>query len=106
MKKMLAMLLLLPPALITVWFFYRALLVPENHIGFDPYLFMSAAGFSLASASLSRDGARVFALALSMMTVAVIAWAVHFELILQYEDWIRLGMPEKPGWAEIVPAKR
>lgn len=26
---------------------------------------------------------------------------LHFNLLLQYEEWIRLGMPDKPSWAAL-----
>ena len=94
---MVALLLLAPPFCIMAWGLYRALQVPENHIGFEPYLFMSAAVFPIVSALLSRGRLRYLALMLSALTVLVVASAVRFNVLLQYEDGIRLGMPEKPA---------
>lgn len=73
---MLTLLLLIPPVWTIAWILYRALWVPENHIGFDPYLFMLAASFSLVSAWLSRGISRHLALALSVLMIAVVAWMV------------------------------
>jgi hypothetical protein len=98
-KKTIAVLLLTPPVVVTAWVLYRALWVPDNHIGFEPSLFMGAAIFSAIAAALSQGRLRLLACAVSLATVGVIAGATHFNLLLQYEDWIRLGMPDKPSWA-------
>lgn len=101
MKKIISVLLLTPPVMMTVWVLYRALWVPDNHIGFEPRLFMGAAGFSLIAAAISKGRFRLLACAVSLATVGVIAGAIHFNLVLQYEEWIRLGMPDKPSWAAL-----
>ena len=101
MKKVLCALLLAPPVLVILWVVQRAFFVPDNHVGFEPYLFMTTAGFAVVSAWLSRGGWRVVALAVSVLTVVVIACAAHFNLLLQYEEWIQRGMPDKPGWAQL-----
>lgn len=101
MKKVLCTLLLTPPVLVILWVLHRAFFVPDNHIGFEPYLFMTTAGFAVVSAWLSRGRWRVAAMAVSVLTVAVIAFAVHFNLLLQYEEWIQRGMPDKPDWAQL-----
>ena len=99
MKKTIAVLLLIPPVMMTVWVLYRAFWVPDSHIGFEPSLFMGAAIFSAIAAALSQGRLRLLACAVSLATVGVIACAIHFNLLLQYEEWIRLGMPDKPSWA-------
>lgn len=101
MKKVLCILLLAPPVLVIFWVLQRAFFVPDNHIGFEPYLFMTTAGFAIVSAWLSHGGWRMAAMAVSVLTVVVIACAVHFNLLLQYEEWIQRGMPDKPGWAQL-----
>ena len=101
MKKTIAVLLLIPPVMMTVWVLYRAFWVPDNHIGFEPSLFMGAAIFSAIAAALSQGRLRLLACAVSLATVGVIACAIHFNLLLQYEEWIRLGMPDKPSWATL-----
>lgn len=101
MKKTIAVLLLIPPVLMTVWVLYRAFWVPDNHIGFDPWLFMGVAGFSVIAAVLSQSRLRQLACAVTLATLVVIGGAIHFNLVLQYEEWIRLGMPDKPSWAAL-----
>lgn len=101
MKKTIAVLLLIPPVLMTVWVLYRALWVPDNHIGFEPSLFMGGAGFSVIAAVLSQSRLRLLACAVSLATVGIVAAAIHFNLLLQYEEWIRRGMPDKPSWAAL-----
>lgn len=87
--------------MVTAWVFYRALWVPDNHIGFEPSLFMGVAVFSVIAAALSKSRLRLIACGVSLATVGVIAGAIHFNLLLQYEEWVRLGMPDKPSWAAL-----
>ena len=101
MKKAIAVLFLVPPVAVTAWVLYRALWLPDNHIGFEPSLFMGSAGFSLIAAALSKGRSRLLACAVTLATVVVIGGAIHFNLLLQYEEWIRLGMPDKPSWAAL-----
>lgn len=101
MKKTIAVLLLIPPVVVIAWVLYRALWVPDNHIGFEPSLFMGAAVFSVIAAARSKGRLRLLAFAVSLATVGVIAGVIHFNLLLQYEEWIRLGMPDKPSWAAL-----
>lgn len=101
MKKTIAVLFLIPPVAVTAWVSYRALWLADNHMGFEPSLFMGSAGFSLIVAALSKGRLRVMACAVSLATVGVVAAAIHFNLLLQYEEWIRRGMPDKPSWAAL-----
>ncbi|MEY4766513.1 MAG: hypothetical protein RI907_3186 [Pseudomonadota bacterium] len=91
----------MPPVAVTASVLYRALWLPDNHIGFEPSLFMGAAGFSLIAAALSTGRFRLLACAVSLATWVIIGGAIHFNLLLSYEAWIRLGMPDKPSWAAI-----
>ena len=100
-KKTISFLLLMPPVMVTAWVLYRALWVPGNHIGFEPSLFMGVALSSVVAAALSRSHLRWVALGVSLVTEGVIAGAIHFNLLLQYEEWICLGMPDKPSWAAL-----
>jgi hypothetical protein len=100
-KKAISVLLLIPPVMVTAWVLHRALWVPDNHIGFEPSLFMGVAASSVIAAALSRGRLRWIAIGVSLATVGVIAGAIHFNLLLQYEEWIRLGMPDKPSWAAL-----
>ena len=101
MKRTIAVLLLIPPIMMTVWVLYRAFWVPDNHIGFEPSLFIGAAGFSVIAAALSQSRLQLLACAMTLATVVVIGETIHFNLLLQYEEWIRLGMPDKPSWAAL-----
>lgn len=102
MKKIAIICSLLPPLVVLLWVFFRIFMVPENHIGIEPRLLMSAAVFSIVSAWLNHGLVRVLSFGISVLLVGVIAWAAHFNLLLQYEEWIRLGMPDKPIWTQII----
>jgi hypothetical protein len=99
LKQASALLLLSPPVLVSVWVVYRSFWVPGNHIGFDPLLLLWALVFSVLVALIGCGWLRVIAWIISVLTAGVIIGAMHFNLLLQYEDWIRLGMPDKPSWA-------
>ncbi|MGE5451289.1 MAG: hypothetical protein ACM3VZ_05515 [Acidobacteriota bacterium] len=50
---------------------------------------------------MGSKGLRFLAWAISILTVSLITAALHFNLLLQYEDWIQRGMPDKPTWATL-----
>lgn len=101
LKRASAFLLLSPPVLVSMWVGYRSFWVSDNHIGFDPMLLLCALVFSGPVAVVGRGRLRVVAWCISALMVVVITAALHFNLLLQYEDWIQRGMPDKPTWATL-----
>ncbi len=100
-KVVVAALLLMPAVVVSAWVLHRSFVVPENRIGFDPALFFWAAGLSIIQGCVGSKGLRVLGWVISILTVGLITAALHFNLLLQYEDWIQRGMPDKPTWATL-----
>ena len=97
-KVVVASLLLMPAVLVSAWVLHRSFCVPENHIGFEPSLLLWAAGPPFILGCVGSRGLRVLGWAMSILTVSLITAASHFNLLLQYEDWIQRGMPDNPTW--------
>lgn len=100
-KVVVAALLLMPAVMASAWVLHRSFVVPENHIGFDPALLFWAAGLSIIQVCVGPKGLRVLGWVISILTVGLVTAALHFNLLLQYEDWIQRGMPDKPTWATL-----
>lgn len=100
-KVVVAALPLMPAVMVSVWVLDRFFSVPENHIGFEPSLLLWAAGPSILQGCAGPKGLRFLAWAISILMVTLITAALHFNLLLQYEDWIQRGMPDKPTWATL-----
>lgn len=100
--KNIAWVCLVLPALIgSCYTVFRIVGVPENHVGIDPWLLAAGALPAIAAAFLEGGVWRVLAFTIAITNLAIVAGAVHFNLLLQYEDWIRIGMPDKPNWFEV-----
>nr|WP_315199957.1 hypothetical protein [uncultured Aquabacterium sp.] len=101
LKIVVAALMLMPAVMVSAWVLHRSFCVPENHIGFEPSLLLWAAGPSFIQGCVGSRGLRVLGWAMSTLTVGLVAVALHFNFLLQYEDWIQRGMPDKPTWATL-----
>ena len=101
LKRASAFLLLSAPLLVSMWVGYRSFWVPENHIGFDPARLLWAVVPSILQGCLGPRGLRALALGISILTAGLITAALHFNLLLQYDDWLQRGMPDKPTWAAL-----
>ena len=89
---------LVSPALISIWYTTaRVVTVTENHVGIDPWWLTAGAGPAILASVLLPTGWRVAAVAIGLVNVIVVATAIHFNFLLQYEDWIQRGMPDKPS---------
>lgn len=75
---------------------YRGFVIPENHISFSPYVFIIGIFPSIVVFVLSRHRTRVIAAIFILLLIGTVVVFVHFNILLQYDDWIKLGMPEKP----------
>ena len=100
-KVVVATLLLMPAVMVSAWVPHRAFCVPDNHIGIEPSLLLWAAGLSIFLGVVGPRGLRFFAWGISTLTVGLITAVLHFNLLLQYDDWIQRGMPDKPTWATL-----
>ena len=94
---------LMPAVMVSAWVLYRSFWVPENHIGFDSAQSPWAVVPSILPGCLGPRGLRALAWVISILTAGLITAALHFNLLLQYDDWVRLGMPDKPTWATQWP---
>ncbi len=99
LKRASVFLLLSAPLLVWMWVGYRSFWVPENYIGFDPAQLLWAVVPSILNGCFGPRGLRALAWVISILTAGLITAALHFNLLLQYEDWIQRGMPDKPTWA-------
>jgi len=91
--------LLVPSITLVLGTALRVIGATGNHIGFDPLLLLVGVPFALIAARFFVGRQRALAIAIGLLNVVVVLCAVHFNLLLQYEDWIRRGMPEPPSWA-------
>jgi hypothetical protein len=103
------------PSLLSIGFVaYRVLLVPVNHTGFTPHYLdaFSIASIQLALALKLERRALWGIVVLAAVNTCLVIWAINSHNFLEYEDWIRRGMPEKtvgagaalPASAAIAPA--
>jgi len=94
MKRLLAAL----PALLSIGFVaYRVLCVPVNHTGFTPHYLniFSMASVLLALAFRLERRALWGIAALAALNTYLVIWAINSHNLLEYEDWIKRGMPGK-----------
>jgi len=103
LKRASAFRLLSAPLLVSMCVGYRSFWVPENHIGFDSAQSPWAVVPSILPGCLGPRGLRALAWAVSVLMVGLITAALHLNLLLQYEDWVQRGMPDKPTWATQWP---
>lgn len=96
LRKILWLTLVTPALVGVVFVIHRIVTVPENHVGLSPWLLAAGAVPALIAAALLPTGWRVAAALIAVANVAIVAMAIHFNFLLQYEDWIDRGMPEKP----------
>ncbi|WP_454722751.1 MULTISPECIES: hypothetical protein [Cupriavidus] len=86
------------PAMLSILFIaFRVLGVAVNHTGFTPHYLdvLSLASVILAIAfRLDRTGLAIVVL-LAIVNMALVIWAIESHNLLEYEDWIRRGMPGK-----------
>jgi len=86
------------PALVSLLFVaYRVLYVPVNHTGFTPHyldIFSIASVLLALLLKLSRSHLWLIAIVAALNTAAIV-WAIDSYNLMEYEDWIKRGMPEK-----------
>jgi len=95
MKRLTYFLLITPAVLAIVWTIGRVSTVPENHIGFDPYFLLCGVPLALIGGAIGVGRSRIFALLIALLSASTIFFAVHFNFLLQYEDWVAHGMPSQ-----------
>lgn len=86
------------PAVLSISFIaYRIFGVSVNHIGFTPHYLdiLSIASVLLALAlKVSRPALWAIVL-LAALNNGIVVWAIQSHNFLEYEDWIKRGMPNK-----------
>ena len=100
-RGVMAIFSLMPAVMVSAWVLYRSFGVPENHIGFDPARLLWAVVPSILHGCFGPRGQRALVWAIPILTVGLITAALHFNLLLQYDDWLQRGMPDKPTWATL-----
>jgi|GEM_PF-1878026 len=95
-KKLLFVIMMLPSIITTLYVLYRGLAIPENHISYDPLIFLFPCFLSFVAAVLCKQNYRITGLVISVINFAVVLIAVHFNFILQYDKWLKQKAPEKP----------
>lgn len=100
-KGVMASFSLMSAVMVSAWVLYRSFGVPENHTGFEPVQLLWAVVPSILQGCFGLKRLRALAWAISILAVGVITAALHFNLLLQYEDWVQRGMPDKPTWATL-----
>lgn len=86
------------PALLSIVFVaYRVLYVPVNHTGFTPhYLDVLSMASVLLALLLKLPRAHLWLVVIvAVLNTAVVVWAIDSYNLMEYEDWIKHGMPEK-----------
>lgn len=86
------------PALLSMLFVaYRVLFVSVNHSGYTPhYLDIFSMASVLLALLLKLPRSHLWlVVTVAAMNMAVVVWAIDTHNLLEYEDWIRRGMPEK-----------
>lgn len=88
-------------ALLWAGFGWRIIAYPENHIGFDPNLALIPL-FAVLAATLGllirdvRDRFAAAMLVLAVISIVSVLLLRQFNVLLPYELWLGLGMPERP----------
>lgn len=90
-------------ALGVIWSFFsiRIAIYPDNHVGFDPHLAMIPL-FSVLLialkllASAHGDRSAQVMLVLSLLSLLGLVLLRSFHVLLPYELWLTLGMPDRP----------
>jgi len=88
-------------ALLWAGFGWRIIAYTENHIGFDPNLALIPL-FAVLVAALRlltrnvRDRLAAAMLVLAVISIVSVLLLRQFNVLLPYELWLRLGMPERP----------
>lgn len=81
---------------------HRVLMVPENHVGLNPWLLAAGVIPACASFFVLNGRWRLASMLIGALTVLIVWGAIELNLLLQYEDWIDRGMPSKPEWLRAV----
>lgn len=91
------------PAILSVALFaQRILFSSSSHVGFEPYYFLGASLLAGVACVSPSKRMRLAAVALASLNALIVVFAVHFNQVVQYEDWVKRGMPEKPALRDLL----
>lgn len=99
MRKLIYFFLLVPAITTAILVVHRVATTSENHISFDPYLFMVSVPFSGVAAILQKGTLRKFAMAIATLITLLIPFCTQLNILLSYEEWVLKGMPDR-GWTQ------
>ncbi|WP_439889530.1 hypothetical protein ACS7SF_09365 [Ralstonia sp. 25C] len=95
--KILTLIAALPALMSILYVAYRVFFVDVNHVGLTPHYLDVPAVVSVLLAlvfRLERRGLWAVAV-IAALNVLVVVWAIDTNILVEYEEWIRRGMPVK-----------
>ncbi|MGO4813847.1 hypothetical protein AB4156_30380 [Cupriavidus sp. 2MCAB6] len=98
MKAKILILIAAMPALMSILYvLYRVFYVRVNHVGITPHYLdlMSMASVLLALLFGANRKGLWFIAWLATLNVLMVVWAIDTYVLVEYEEWIRKGLPGK-----------
>ncbi|MGC5833751.1 hypothetical protein LDP08_24720 [Ralstonia pseudosolanacearum] len=86
-----------PVLLSIVYVLYRAVFVRVSHVGLTPHFLDIFSVVSVLLALTFRLDRRWLwtVVLLAAANVLLVVWAIEANVLVEYEEWIRRGMPER-----------
>lgn len=95
--KILTLIAALPALMSILYVAYRVFFDNVNHVGLTPhYLDVPAVVSVLLALAFRLERRALWAVAaIAALNVFVVVWAIDTNILVEYEEWIRRGMPKK-----------
>ncbi|NWK46430.1 hypothetical protein [Ralstonia pickettii] len=96
-NKLLALVAAAPAFLSIVYVLYRAAFVRVKHVGLTPhYLDIFSIISVLLALTFRLERKWLWAVVVvASVNVLLVVWAIDANILVEYEEWIRRGMPER-----------
>ncbi len=98
MRNKLLVLIAAAPALLSIMYvLYRAAFASVNHVGLTPHfldIFSVVSVLLALTFRLERKWLWTVVL-VATVNVLLVVWAIETNVLVEYEEWIRRGMPER-----------
>ncbi|WP_247362048.1 hypothetical protein [Ralstonia pseudosolanacearum] len=96
-NKLLALIAAAPALLSIMYVLYRAAFVRVNHVGLTPHFLDIFSVVSVLLALTFRLERRWLwtVVLVAAANVLLVVWAIETNVLVEYEEWIRRGMPER-----------
>lgn len=107
MRNKLLTLITAAPALLSIaYVLYRTAFVRVNHVGLTPhYLDIFSVISVLLALTLRLERKWLWAVVLvAAANVLLVVWAIETNILVEYEEWIRRGMPERGAGFDLTKA--